>query len=65
MLFQENVVESKHHKLVRSLRRGPTDRDMKPDAKTRDQLNVSIYIKNSLSSGLQNDLLPIDKNLLN
>ena len=39
--FQENLVESKHHKLARSLRSGPTDRDMKPDAKTRDHLNVS------------------------
>lgn len=39
-IMLENVVESKHHKLVRSLRRGPTDRDMKPDAKTRDQLNA-------------------------
>ena len=34
-------MESKHHKLARSLRSGPTDRDMKPDAKIRDQLNVS------------------------
>ena len=36
----ENLVETKHHKLARSLRSGPTDRDMKPDAKTRDHLNV-------------------------
>lgn len=35
-------MESKHHKLARSLHSGPTDRDMKPDAKTRDQLNVSF-----------------------
>ena len=39
--FQENLVESKHHKLARSLRSGPTDRDLKPNAATRDQLNVS------------------------
>ena len=38
----ENLVESKHHKLARSLRSGPTDKDMKPDAKIRDQLNVSF-----------------------
>lgn len=41
---QENLVESKHHKLARSLRSGPTDRDMKPEAKTRDQLNVSLLL---------------------
>jgi hypothetical protein len=40
--FQENLVESKHHKLARSLRSGPTDRDLKPNAATRDQLNVSL-----------------------
>ncbi|GAB1609342.1 phosphatidylinositol 3-kinase catalytic subunit type 3-like [Argonauta hians] len=39
-IMLENLVESKHHKLVRSLRRGPTDRDMKPDAKIRDHLNA-------------------------
>ncbi|KAK3601062.1 hypothetical protein CHS0354_029288 [Potamilus streckersoni] len=38
----ENLVENKHHKLARSLRSGPTDRDMKPDAKTRDILNVIV-----------------------
>jgi len=40
MLLQENIVEYKHHKLARSLRSGPTDRDLKPNAATRDQLNV-------------------------
>ena len=40
--FQENLVESKHHKLARSLRTGPTDRDLKPNAATRDQLNVRL-----------------------
>lgn len=38
---QENLVESKHHKLARSLRSGPSDHDLKPNAATRDQLNVS------------------------
>lgn len=37
---QENLVESKHHKLARSLRSGPSDHDLKPNAATRDQLNV-------------------------
>jgi len=39
-MLQENIVEYKHHKLARSLRSGPTDRDLKPNAATRDQLNV-------------------------
>jgi len=39
--LQENIVEYKHHKLARSLRSGPTDRDLKPNAATRDQLNVT------------------------
>ncbi len=38
--LQENLVESKHHKLARSLRSGPSDHDLKPNAATRDQLNV-------------------------
>lgn len=33
-------MESKHHKLARSLRSGPSDHDLKPNATTRDQLNV-------------------------
>ncbi|KAG7259215.1 hypothetical protein CRUP_010944 [Coryphaenoides rupestris] len=37
---KENLVESKHHKLARSLRSGPSDHDLKPNAATRDQLNV-------------------------
>jgi phosphatidylinositol 3-kinase len=40
--FQENIVESKHHKLARSLRSGPADRDLKPNAATRDQLNLIV-----------------------
>ena len=43
--FQENLVEIKHHKLARSLRSGPTDRDLKPNAATRDLLNVSTNIE--------------------
>ncbi|XP_053405628.1 phosphatidylinositol 3-kinase catalytic subunit type 3-like [Mercenaria mercenaria] len=38
----ENLVESKHHKLARSLRSSPTDKDMKPDAKTRNWLNTIV-----------------------
>ncbi|ETE62291.1 Phosphatidylinositol 3-kinase catalytic subunit type 3, partial [Ophiophagus hannah] len=39
-MSMENLVESKHHKLARSLRSGPSDHDLKPNATTRDQLNV-------------------------
>lgn len=35
----ENLVESKHHKLSRSIRSGLTDKDLKPNATVRDQLN--------------------------
>uniref|UniRef100_A0A3Q3JRV4 Phosphatidylinositol 3-kinase catalytic subunit type 3 n=1 Tax=Monopterus albus TaxID=43700 RepID=A0A3Q3JRV4_MONAL len=38
----ENLVESKHHKLARSLRSGPSDHDLKPNASTRDQLNIIV-----------------------
>lgn len=38
----ENLVEIKHHKLARSVRSGPTDRDMKPDAKIRDLLHTIV-----------------------
>jgi len=44
VLLQENIVEYKHHKLARSLRSGPTDRDLKPNAATRDQLNVMSVV---------------------
>uniref|UniRef100_A0A452ERF8 Phosphatidylinositol 3-kinase catalytic subunit type 3 n=1 Tax=Capra hircus TaxID=9925 RepID=A0A452ERF8_CAPHI len=39
---KENLVESKHHKLARSLRSGPSDHDLKPNAATRDQLNIIV-----------------------
>uniref|UniRef100_A0A8C5XZU7 Phosphatidylinositol 3-kinase catalytic subunit type 3 n=1 Tax=Microcebus murinus TaxID=30608 RepID=A0A8C5XZU7_MICMU len=41
-MSMENLVESKHHKLARSLRSGPSDRDLKPNAATRDQLNIIV-----------------------
>lgn len=36
-----NPVEDKHRRLVRSHRSGPLDREMKPNATIRDELNVS------------------------
>ncbi|XP_018579245.1 phosphatidylinositol 3-kinase catalytic subunit type 3 isoform X2 [Anoplophora glabripennis] len=38
----ENLVESKHHKLARSLRSGHSDKDAKPNATMRDILNTII-----------------------
>jgi phosphatidylinositol 3-kinase len=37
---RDNPVEAKHRRLVRSHRNGPLDRDLKPNAKIRDELNV-------------------------
>jgi phosphatidylinositol 3-kinase len=39
---RENLVEAKHRRLVRSHRTGPLDRELKPDARQRDELNVSV-----------------------
>ena len=43
-MFRENPVENKHRKLVRSHRNGPMDRDLKPNAKIRDDLNVYFFM---------------------
>ena len=43
-VLQENLVESKHHRLTRSVRSGTISRDLKPNAITRDQLNVSTKL---------------------
>ena len=37
----ENPVEDKHRRLVRSHRSSPYDRELKPNAKIRDELGVS------------------------
>ena len=39
-VLKENLVEKKHHMLARSLRSGPADRELKPNAATRDLLQV-------------------------
>ncbi|KAJ7385245.1 Phosphatidylinositol 3-kinase catalytic subunit type 3 [Desmophyllum pertusum] len=41
-ILLENLVELKHHKLVRSIRSGTVSRELKPNAKTRDQLNQIV-----------------------
>lgn len=40
-IFRENPVEDKHRRLVRSHRSSPYDRELKPNAKIRDELGVS------------------------
>jgi phosphatidylinositol 3-kinase len=41
-MFRENVVETKHHKMTRSLRHGPVARELKPNPATRDMLNAIV-----------------------
>lgn len=43
-IIRDNPVEAKHRRLVRSHRNGPLDRDLKPNPKIRDELNVSIMM---------------------
>lgn len=38
----DNLVEGKHHKLSRSTRSGLSDRDLKPNPQTRDQLSTIV-----------------------
>lgn len=41
-IARENPVEDKHRRLVRSHRSSPYDRELKPNAKIRDELSVCI-----------------------
>ncbi|XP_005106443.1 phosphatidylinositol 3-kinase catalytic subunit type 3 [Aplysia californica] len=57
-MLMENIVESKHHRLARSLRSGPSDRDLKPDAHTRDLLNTIVgYPPTKTLSSEEQDLV--------
>ncbi|XP_028821207.1 phosphatidylinositol 3-kinase catalytic subunit type 3 isoform X2 [Denticeps clupeoides] len=57
-ICMENLVESKHHKLARSLRSGPSDHDLKPNAATRDQLNIIVsYPPTKLLNSEEQDLV--------
>ena len=42
-ISRENPVEDKHRRLVRSYRSSPYDRELKPNAKIRDELGVSVH----------------------
>lgn len=41
---RDNPVEDKHRRLIRSHRSGALDRELKPNAKDRDELAVSILL---------------------
>ncbi|KAK0535321.1 Phosphatidylinositol (PI) 3-kinase [Tilletia horrida] len=41
-IARENPVEAKHRRLVRSHRSGPLDRELKPNAAVRDELNAIL-----------------------
>ncbi|RKP23031.1 phosphoinositide 3-kinase C2-domain-containing protein [Syncephalis pseudoplumigaleata] len=57
-LDAENIVEAKHRRLVRSHRNGAVDRDLKPEARTRDQLNAIIqYAPTQPLTSEEKDLL--------
>ncbi|KAK2177654.1 hypothetical protein NP493_587g04000 [Ridgeia piscesae] len=57
-ILQENLVEQKHHKLARSLRRGPVNRENKPNAATRDHLNSIVgYPPTKTLSSEEEDLV--------
>ncbi|GAB6032406.1 Phosphatidylinositol 3-kinase catalytic subunit type 3 [Chamberlinius hualienensis] len=52
----ENLIESKHHKLARRSRL--SDKDLKPNAETRDQLNVIVgFPSTKLLTSEQQDLV--------
>lgn len=57
-MSMENIAESKHHKLSRSIRSGVCDRDLKPNAATRDQLNaIVLYPPTKVLTSEEQDLL--------
>ena len=45
----ENLAEMKHHKLARARRTGQSDKDLKPNAETRNRLNDIISYPNTQS----------------
>ncbi|KAM0746672.1 phosphatidylinositol 3-kinase [Meredithblackwellia eburnea MCA 4105] len=57
-ISRENPVEAKHRRLVRSHRKGPLNRELKPNAKIRDELNdILRHPPTHLLSSSQRDLL--------
>ncbi|KAK4048993.1 Phosphatidylinositol (PI) 3-kinase [Microbotryomycetes sp. JL221] len=57
-IVRENPVEAKYRRLVRSHRNGPLDRELKPNAKIRDELNEIVrYPPTQELTALQRDLI--------
>lgn len=57
-LVSDNLVEIKHHQLSRSARSGVTDRDLKPNAQTRDLLNTIVaYPPTKVLTAEEQDLI--------
>ncbi|RMX58215.1 hypothetical protein pdam_00000159 [Pocillopora damicornis] len=57
-ILLDNLVELKHHKLVRSIRSGTVSRELKPNAKTRDQLNQIVgYPSTKVLTSEEKDLV--------
>ncbi|KAF2400650.1 putative phosphoinositide 3-kinase [Trichodelitschia bisporula] len=56
--MRDNPAENKHRRLVRSHRTGVLDRDLKPNAKIRDELNLLV------SYGPLHELNPEEKDLI-
>lgn len=57
-ILQENLVEAKHHKLVRSLRSGGNTRELKPTSSVRDALNTILgYPPTTTLSTEEQDLI--------
>lgn len=58
LMERENPVEAKHRRLVRSHRSGPLDRELKPNAAVRDELNeILAYPPTRSLTSAESDLL--------
>ena len=58
LVNMDNPVENKHRKLARSYRTGPLDKNLKPNAKIRDELNVILnYPPSQTFTEQEKDLL--------
>lgn len=58
LMERENPVEAKHRRLVRSHRSGPLDRELKPNANVRDELNeILSYPPTRALTSAESDLI--------
>lgn len=57
-IYQENLVEVKHHKLARSLRSEGNTKELKPNSNVRDSLNnILLYPPTKILSSEEQDLI--------